>query len=169
MGLILVALAIGLAVSARFSAHRALAISEARKLDLVPADIYAFSSGYTLIYFLMISLPLLMVLSYRGLQGTILTEKVAEGLSLCGLEDHQLRARMQEYEDRNSVAAFMLPMLVNLLFLVVVWGMALFPLGLAGMLDYIEGGRQARVGFGGANDIQERHTVGLDALGCLCV
>lgn len=54
---------------------------------------------------------------------------------------------MQEYEDRNSVAVFMLPMLVNLLFLVVVWGMALFPLGLAGMLDYIEGGRQARVGL----------------------
>ena len=147
LALILVVLAIGMALSARFSVQHALEITEARKLDVSPADVYTFASGYALAYFLMVSLPLLMVVSYRGLQGTILTDKVAESLSQCGLQDHQLRARMQEYEDRNSVAAFMLPMFVNLLFLLLCWGMAMFPRGLAGMLDYIEGGMQARVGL----------------------
>ena len=145
---LILALVVGAtAVLSTISTERALEIIHARKLDVLDADVYTFAFAYSLTYLLMISLPLLMVAGYRGLQGNILSHKVAESLRMCGLEDHQLRAKMQEYEDKNSVSAFLLPMLVNFLFLLLIWGATLFPRGVAGMFDYVEGEMQVRMGI----------------------
>ena len=127
------------------SIDRALEVVHARKLNIGKANVYAFAFGYSLTYFLMILLPLLMVAGYRTLQGNTLADNVAASLRMCGLEDEKLNAKMQEYNHRNSVSAFVLPMVVNFLFLLLVWGVTLFPRGFSGMLDYIEGETQNRL------------------------
>lgn len=66
-------------------------------------------------------------------------------LSLAGLRDSQLRARMLEYQQRNSFSAFFLPMLVNTLLLLVLWATTLLPHGIAGMLDYLSSGGTLKV------------------------
>lgn len=145
--LILILVVVSMAVLSTLFNKRALEIIHARKLDVLDADVYTFGIAYSLTYLLMIALPLFMVAGYRGLQGNILSHKVAESLRMCGLEDHQLREKMQEYEDKNSVSAFLLPMLVNFLFLLLIWGITLFPRGVAGMFDYVEGEMQVRIGI----------------------
>lgn len=126
-------------------ADRAATIAIARQLSGDLADLYAFGFTYALIFYLLTVLPLLMVIGYRGLQGETLTAKVEEHLAMCGLTDHQLRARMHEYQQHNSFSAFFLPMLVNVLFLFVVWAATLLPHGIAGMLDYLSDGGTLKV------------------------
>lgn len=98
-------------------------------------DLYVFSGAYVLTLNLLASLPMLMVVSYRGLRGDALADRVAEDLALCGLSDQHLRVRMQEYEDRNGFSAFLLPLVVNLILLTVTWAAVLIPHGISGMLD----------------------------------
>jgi hypothetical protein len=90
-------------------------------------------------------MPLLMVIGYHGLQGEILGAKLQEHLAMAGLRDSQLRARMLEYQQRNSFSAFFLPMLVNTLLLLVLWATTLLPHGIAGMLDYLSSGGTLKV------------------------
>jgi hypothetical protein len=66
---------------------------------------------------------------------------------MCGLEDRQLRNRMVEYEDRNKLSAFFLPMLVNLNLLLIVWGAAMLPEGISGLLDRLYEGDDIRIGI----------------------
>lgn len=59
-------------------------------------------------------------------------------LSPCGLADGQLRARMQEHQDRNRFSAFLLPLAVNLALLVVAWTSALLPRGMLDSLRHLQ-------------------------------
>jgi hypothetical protein len=122
------------------TAHRAIQIAMARNLSGDITDLYAFGFTYVLIFYLLTVLPLLMVIGYRGIQGEMLTARVAEELALCGLREHQLRARLAEYQQSNSFSAFFLPLLVNLLILMVLWAATLLPHGIDGMLDYLSDG-----------------------------
>jgi hypothetical protein len=109
-------------------------------------DLYAFAFTYVLLFVLLSTMPLLMVIGYHGLQGEILSAQLQEHLAMAGLRDSQLRARMLEYQQRNSFSAFFLPMLVNTLLLLVLWATTLLPHGIAGMLDYLSSGGTLKVG-----------------------
>lgn len=85
------------------------------------------------------------MVGYRGLQGDQLTLKVADDLASCGLRERQLHSRMQDYQDRNSFSAFLLPMVVNLVLLVIFWATTLLPHGISGMLDYLNDGGTLKI------------------------
>ncbi len=129
------------------TAERAAQIAVQEGLDAELTDLYAFAFSYVLLFFLLASLPLLMVIGYHGLQGDMLTAKLQEHLSMAGLKDDQLRARMLEYQQSNGFSAFFLPILVNLLLLYVFWAAILLPHGIDGMLAYLSDGGTLKVGI----------------------
>lgn len=130
------------------TAQRATQIATTEGLAGDVTDLYAFSFSYVLLFFMLAALPLLMVIGYHGLQGETLSTQLEEHLSMAGLREEQLRARMFEYQQRNGFSAFFLPMLVNILLLHVFWAATLLPHGIGGMLDYLSEGGTLKVGIG---------------------
>lgn len=106
-------------------------------LGMSRGDVYLFAFVLMLILALFTTLPLVMIIAYRGLQGNVLNAKVIANLSLCALDDEQLQQRFLEYESRNSLAALFLPATVNVLLLYLVWTSALLPTGIDGVLGQI--------------------------------
>ncbi len=99
------------------------------------ADIYIFIFILVVAFLLFTTLPLMMVIAYRGLAGNLLSGKVRASLSLCNLDDEQLQQRIEDFERRNRPAAFILPSLVTLLLLYIVWNIALLPMGTTGVFS----------------------------------
>ncbi len=118
--------------------RRAITIVQTKGTAFEVGDLYIFGFAYTLLFNLMATLPLLMVVGYHGLQGAMIMEKVRSSLTLCGLPNLQVKKKLREYTERNGFQAFLLPMLVNLVFMVLLWGVALLPHGVEGMLDNLE-------------------------------
>ena len=119
-------------------ANRAIEIVTRKGTPFEAADLIVFGFAYTLLFNLLSTLPLLMVIGYHGIQGAMLMEKVRGSLTQCGLPIHRVDAKMREYAERNSFQAFLLPVAVNLGFMVVLWGGVLFPHGVSGMTDHLE-------------------------------
>lgn len=121
--------------------HQEAQAQVARVLARVPGSdpdaTYRFAFSLMLLYVLLCTLPLLMIVAYRGLNADSLRAKVLETLSMCDLSDDQVRQRLAEYEQRNSIAAFSLPALVNLMLLYILWDSALLPRGTEGLADQI--------------------------------
>ena len=116
-------------------AHRAISIVTAKGTPFEVGDLIIFGFAYTLLFNLLTMLPILMVIGYQGLQGPAVMERVRASLTLCGLPARQVDDRMREYTSRNSFQTFLLPIAVNLAFLVVLWGSMLFPHGVGGIMD----------------------------------
>lgn len=133
-----------LAIAALLS-WRAIQIVTSRGTQFENGDLIVFGMSYALLFNLLVTLPLLMVVGYRGLQGPMMMDKVRTSLTYCGLPMQRVEARMREYEERNSVHAFLLPIAVNLCFLVILWGAVLFPHGVGGILDRLTTGGQLDV------------------------
>jgi hypothetical protein len=96
-------------------------------------ELFFFAIVLLCFFYVVSTLPMLMVLGYQGTQHKMLLEKVQADLWLCGLDDRQLQARMQEYESRNNWVAFVLPMLVNLTFMWLMWVSAILPGGMGNL------------------------------------
>lgn len=128
-------------------ARRAIELAEQRGLTLMTTDIYLFGFTYGLLFFLLATLPLLMMIAYQGMQAEAVRRKVAEDLTLCEVDADLLETRWQEYAERNSPAAHFLPMLLNVLLLYLVWATLLFPEGLSGVVDRMQSPGQATIGL----------------------
>lgn len=101
----------------------------------ITVDALVIVIGIGLGYVLLFSLPTLMVVSYQASSRETLQRKIQQDLFLCGLRDNDVGQRLQEFESRNSISAFVWPTLVNLLFLFVLWGAVFGPNGLKGVQD----------------------------------
>ncbi len=123
----------------------AIAIVQTKGTAFEAGDLYIFGFAYTLLFNLMATLPLLMVVGYHGLQGAMIMEKVRSSLTLCGLPNLQVKKKLREYTERNGFQAFLLPMSVNLVFMVLLWGVALLPHGVEGMMDNLEDSGKLKV------------------------
>ncbi len=123
-------------VAVLFTLH-AVAIVKKRGAAFEAGDLTIFCFAYSLLFNLLTTLPLLMVVGYRGMQGPMIVEKARTSLSLCGLTSLKVKEKLKEYMEHNGFQAFLLPMAVNLVFMVLLWGMALLPRGVAGMVDYL--------------------------------
>jgi hypothetical protein len=86
-----------------------------------------------------------MVVGYHGIEWRHLKAKVERELVMLGLATGALHSRMAEYEGRNGLHAFVLPMLVNLVLLFLLWHSALFPSGLAGTFDGLDHRGEVRI------------------------
>jgi hypothetical protein len=111
-------------------ARHAVEAARAAPGDADEAQTYVLAFLLMGVFVLFTTLPLLMIVAYRGLQGEMLSGAVMRGLSLCALDDDQVQSRLTEYEERNSVSAFFLPSMVNLLLMYLVWTSALVPQGI---------------------------------------
>lgn len=98
------------------------------------AVVYVFALLMMTLFLLLISLPVLMIIAYRGLRGDMLTAQVMASLALCALDDEQLQSRIREYQESNALAAFFLPSVLNLVTVFIVWQNALLPRGVDGLL-----------------------------------
>lgn len=116
---------------------RAIVIVKRRGTAFEIGDLTLFCFAYSLLFNLLVTLPLLMVVGYRGIQGAMVAEKVRTSLTLCGLPDLKVKEKLREYAEHNGFQAFLLPMAVNLVFMVLLWGMALLPRGVEGMVEYL--------------------------------
>jgi hypothetical protein len=105
------------------------------------------SIGVLLVFFLPVTLPLMMVAGYHQVQHKMLEAKIKEDLWLCGLCIKQLGSRMEEFGDRNSLGAFALPAVVNLAFVFAMWGVVIMPGGLTGLSQSLMEGRHLGGGF----------------------
>jgi hypothetical protein len=112
-----------------------------------PGLAYRFAFSVMLLFLLLSTLPLLLIIAYRGLQADILKARVLETLSMCALNDLQIHQRLAEFEQRNSVSAFVLPALVNLLLLYLVWDNALLPKGTDGLVVQLINGPNPAIGL----------------------
>jgi len=128
---------------AQTQAQRVLARVPGADPDLA----YRFAFSVMLLFLLLSTLPLLLIIAYRGLQADILKARVLETLSMCALNDLQIHQRLAEFEQRNSVSAFVLPALVNLLLLYLVWDNALLPKGTDGLLVQLMNGPNPWIGL----------------------
>ncbi len=99
------------------------------------------------VFVLFTTLPVLMIVAYRGLQGEMLSGQVQRSLSLCALDDAQLAARLAEYEERNGLPAFFLPAILNLVLTYVVWTCALMPHGIHSVLTMMGDSARTPVSF----------------------
>ncbi len=109
--------------------------------------VYAFAFSMMITFVLFAALPVLMIIAYRGLQGDLLHAQVMASLSLCALDDHQLQSRLREFEECNSLSAFLLPSVVNLLLLCFVWQSALLPSGIANLLARLATSEHTAISF----------------------
>jgi hypothetical protein len=145
----IVALLLGYALLFIAAAHgftqRAISIVEAKGTAFEVGDLVVFGFVYTLLFNLLVTLPLLMVVGYRGIQVPMVIERVRASLALCGLSRRQIGEKMHEYAEHNGFRAFVLPIGVNLAFMVLLWGAALFPHGVAGMMDHLEDDHRLKV------------------------
>lgn len=143
--LLLVALVLLYGVLATlFALHSAdLVQRKGWEADLV--DVYLFSFFYVLLAYFLTALPLLMLVGYHGIEWRHLKAKVERELYMLGLSTRELHSRMAEYEGRNGLQAFVLPMLVNLVLLFLMWHSALFPSGLAGVFDGLDETGEVRI------------------------
>lgn len=110
-----------------------LALAAPGETDTVQTYVLAFVLMGVFVLFA--TLPVLMIVAYRGLEGEMLSGGVLRNLKLCALNDEQLQSRLAEYEERNSLSAFFLPSVVNLLLMYVVWVSALVPHGIDSVLN----------------------------------
>ncbi len=132
-------------VAALFT-HHAIAIAQKDGTTFEIGDLIIFGFSYSLLFNLLATLPLLMVVGYRGIQGPMVMERARASLALCGLSTQKVKEKMSEYTERNGFHAFLLPMAVNLVFMVLLWGAALLPHGMGGMLEYLEHNGSLKVG-----------------------
>jgi len=130
----LLAFVAGVAVITDSVASYAVALAGVRDAGADPDNVYRFSFMLMLVFILLTTLPLLMIIAYRGLQAGTLSAKVRASLSLCALDDSQVQERVLEYESSNSLGALFLPATVNLLLLYMVWDSAIFPCGVPGVI-----------------------------------
>ena len=114
-----------------FTTHRVASHTVAEAVALPgtadATQVYFFAFMMMTILILFTTLPVLMIIAYQGLQGDTLTAQVSASLSLCAVNDEQLKQRIQEYEERNSLTALFLPSVVNLMIALVIWQNALLP------------------------------------------
>lgn len=128
--LLLVAVAAVLGLVADQVARAAVdsAVSAAQNVD--PSRIYLFSVTLMTTFLLLATLPVLMLVAYRGLNGCLLSMEVGASLRLCALGDDELQRRIDEFEERNGISAFFLPSMVNLIMLYLIWYSVLLPSGI---------------------------------------
>ena len=143
--LLLVSLVVLYAVLATLFALHAVGLVEQKGLQVDLTDVYLFACFYVLLAYFLTALPLFMVVGYHGVAGNILQRKVKRKLTTLGLEVTQLRTIMDEYQGRNGLHAFLLPMLVNMVLVFLMWNAALFPYGVAGMFDGLDGSGEVRI------------------------
>lgn len=102
--------------------------------------VYVFGINYALVFLLLVSLPLLMILGYRGVKGGVVFADARRSLERCGLDRDVVDARMRSFHASQSLWAYLLAMLVNLALLYATWNMALLPAGLGGLAEVLRQG-----------------------------
>jgi hypothetical protein len=128
--LLLLVFTAALGVVADQAARAAVSAAQAAHSGANPSQVYLFAIVLMMAFLLLTTLPVLMVIAYRGLQGDMLDAQVRASLRLCALDDDELKRRLDEYQERNSFSAFVLPSVVNLFLLYLIWDITLLPNGL---------------------------------------
>ena len=106
--------------------------------SLARFDLYSFAFTYALLFFLLVSLPLLMIIGYRGIKAEVLTDAVQRSLALAGVKEPFLVARMREFRGQQGLWTYILPALVSLGMLFMALSMAMLPQGIAGLVAGID-------------------------------
>jgi hypothetical protein len=88
---------------------------------------------------ILISLPALLILTYRAIRFRTIRNRAEEDLTLCGVGQagttNELKDRMQTFAEKNSLDAFIWPTLIATILLALLWGVVLIPRGLSGAVD----------------------------------
>jgi hypothetical protein len=131
-------------LAAHVFGQQALATLNADAVALTPAEVYTFAFKYSLLFFLLVNLPLLMVIGYRDVRGAVLRVDLRRALAQLGLDRRTIGRLMREYEQHQGMAALLLPLATNVGLLLVIWLMVLLPDGLQGAFAQLR--QQGEVG-----------------------
>jgi lysozyme len=120
--------------SAHLLAEQAVGLLSHAGDRLAHLDVYSFAFTYALLFFLLVNLPLLMIIGYRGIKAEVLTDAVQRSLALAGVKEPFLVARMREFRGRQGLWTYILPALVSLGMLFMAISMAMLPQGITGLV-----------------------------------
>lgn len=148
LAMLLLAILAGMATAAHMMADQILTVAAGWNLGSAAVDLYGFAFVYTLLLFLLISLPLLLVLGYRGIKADVLENDVQRALGLCGIESGSLYMRMQEFREQQGLWSYLFPVLVSIALSFMVWSMVLLPHGAGGLFPLAaKGADTVRIGL----------------------